>query len=122
MLEKMVPDIIRTAELVQEIASGSSEQHTGSTQIKSAILELDRVVQQNSAESEEVASSSEELASHAALLQDTISFFRLGGHAPRQPSAAPKAAPKHKRPKPKAVGSSGIALEMSDNDSGFERF
>ena len=121
MLEKMVPDIIRTAELVQEIASGSSEQHTGSTQIKSAILELDRVVQQNSAESEEVASSSEELASHAALLQDTISFFRLGGQAPMQPSAAPKAA-KHKGPKPKAVGSSGIALEMSENDSDFERF
>jgi len=124
MLQKMVPDIIRTAELVQEIAAGSTEQQNGSNQIKSAIMELDRVVQQNSAESEEVASSSEELASHAALLQETISFFQLGTQAPR-PAARPTPSGKP-RPGPKAAPairakSSGIALEMADDDS-FERF
>jgi len=121
MLEKMVPDIIRTAELVQEIASGSTEQHTGSTQIKSAILELDRVVQQNSAESEEVASSSEELASHAALLQDSIGFFRLGGYGVK-PTAKPKpVVGRGPKAKPKALGS-GVALDMNETDEDFERF
>jgi len=129
MLEKMVPDITKTAELVQEIATGSHEQQTGSTQIKNAMLELDRVVQQNSAESEEVAASSEELASHATLLQETIGFFHLegmtGGHAPsvrvaRQ--AAPKPLPQATPPGPK-VRPSGVALEMGDDDDGgFERF
>ncbi|MDD3312165.1 methyl-accepting chemotaxis protein [Pseudodesulfovibrio sp.] len=123
MLQKMVPDIIRTAELVQEIAAGSTEQQEGSNQIKHAIMELDRVVQQNSAESEEVASSSEELASHAALLQETISFFRLGAHAPVQTRRA--APPVSGKPGAKArpavrAKSSGAALEMADDS--FERF
>ena len=126
MLEQMVPDITRTAELVQEISSASIEQSSGSSQIKQAILELDRVVQQNSAESEELAASSEELAGHAAQLQQVIGFFHLrnGGTAPSTavnvtrsvqpkplPASAPKATPK----------SSGMDLNM-DNESDFERF
>ncbi|MEF2230707.1 MAG: Cache 3/Cache 2 fusion domain-containing protein [Pseudodesulfovibrio sp.] len=113
MLGKMVPDIIRTAELVQEITAGSTEQHTGSTQIKSAILELDRVVQQNSAESEEVASSSEELASHAALLQQTIGFFRLDGETARRTAKAKPALRGQSRTR--AIGN-GVALEMADGE------
>ena len=136
MLEKMVPDITRTAELVQEITTGSNEQQTGSSQIKNAMLELDRVVQQNSAESEEVAASSEELASHAALLQESIGYFRLGASGGRRSAAvqAPKAArktvtraPAKSLPpaaaKPRNSGG-GVSLDMDDgdDDSGFERF
>ncbi len=124
MLEQMVPDITKTAELIQEIAAASIEQHEGSAQINSAILELDRVVQQNTAESEEVAASSEELASHASVMQQAIGYFRLANHG-RQPSPMAKTV---KRTAPKALSSthpgtpaSGIALDMSD-DTDFERF
>ncbi|MBI9079625.1 MAG: Cache 3/Cache 2 fusion domain-containing protein [Pseudodesulfovibrio sp.] len=123
LLDKMVPDITKTAELVQEIAAGSQEQHTGSNQIKTAIQELDSVVQQNTAEAEHVAASSEELASHAALLQETIGFFHLTrdnqtstvrvakSHAPKPlPATAPKARP------------AGLALDMQDDSEEFERF
>jgi methyl-accepting chemotaxis protein len=74
----IVPDIKRTAELVQEISASSSEQNSGAEQINAAIMQLDQVVQQNASASEESASMSEELAAQAEQMQATISFFRLG--------------------------------------------
>ena len=77
MLEKMVPDIRRTAELVQEISAASREQTSGAAQINQAIQQLDQVVQQNASSAEEVSSTSQELASQAQQLQSTMSFFRI---------------------------------------------
>jgi len=127
MLQKMVPDITKTAELVQEITAGSQEQHTGSSQIKTAIMELDSVVQQNTAESEHVAASSQELASHASLLQESIGFFRLANTA-GYPAPTVQVA---KRPASKSLPQAqpatapqkqGTALDMVDDDGEFERF
>ena len=77
MLLKMVPDIQRTAELVQEIAAASNEQNSGADQINKALQQLDQVTQQNATASEELASTSEELSGQAGQLQTTISFFEL---------------------------------------------
>jgi methyl-accepting chemotaxis protein len=83
MLEKMLPDIQKTAELVQEISASSREQDTGAEQINKAIQQLDQVIQQNASASEEMASTSEELSSQAEQLKEAISFFRidLGGRS-----------------------------------------
>lgn len=75
MLEKLVPDIQKTSELVQEISAASAEQNAGVEQINRALQQLDTIVQQNATAAEEVASSSEELAAQAQLLQDNMSFF-----------------------------------------------
>ncbi|SHO43456.1 Methyl-accepting chemotaxis protein [Desulfopila aestuarii DSM 18488] len=77
MLAQMVPDIQRTAELVQEISAASKEQDTGAEQVNQAITQLDQVIQQNASASEEMASTSEELSSQAEQLQDTIAFFKV---------------------------------------------
>ncbi len=77
MLVKLVPDIQKTAELVQEISAASSEQNKGASQINSAIQQLDNVTQQNSAVSEGMSSTAEELASQAEHLQGTIVFFKV---------------------------------------------
>jgi methyl-accepting chemotaxis protein len=77
MLSKLVPDIKKTAELVQEITAACREQDVGSAQINQAIQQLDKVGQQNASASEQVSSTSEELASQAEQLQSTISFFRI---------------------------------------------
>lgn len=77
MLAKMVPDIQRTAELVQEIATASKEQDTGAEQVNRAIMQLDQVIQQNASASEEMASTSEELSSQAEQLQAAIAFFKV---------------------------------------------
>ncbi len=77
MLARIVPDIQKTANLVQEITAASNEQNTGADQINSAIQQLDQVIQQNASLSEEMASTSEELAGQARQLQQTIAFFKV---------------------------------------------
>jgi methyl-accepting chemotaxis protein len=77
LLEKMLPDIQKTAELVQEISASSKEQDSGAEQISKAIQQLDSVIQQNASASEEMASTSEELSSQAEQLKETISFFTI---------------------------------------------
>ena len=143
MLTKMVPDIQRTAELVQEIAAASAEQNAGAGQINKAVQELDKVIQQNAAASEEMASTSEELSGQAVQMQETISFFRVNdsaGYATRKPTPAKAhkavAAPVHEtmqrsleRHAGLEAGSNGkgddtgIVISMEDaDDSAFERY
>ena len=80
MLEALVPDIQKTAELVQEISAASGEQTTGADQIQKAIEQLDQVTQQNASASEEMASTSEELSSQSQHLQATIAYFKIGAN------------------------------------------
>jgi methyl-accepting chemotaxis protein len=77
MLNKMVPDIQKTAELVQEIAAASREQNSGAEQVNKAVQQLDQVIQQNATASEELSSTAEELSSQAQQLQDTMAFFKI---------------------------------------------
>ena len=90
MLNKLVPDIQKTAELVQEISTASNEQNSGTEQINKAIQQLDQVIQQNAGASEEMASTSEELSSQAEQLQHAIAFFRVDSNG----SSAEKAVKK----------------------------
>jgi methyl-accepting chemotaxis protein len=76
-IHMMIPDIKRTADLVQEISASSNEQDSGAQQINQAILQLDQVVQQNASASEEAASMAEELFGQAEQLKETIQFFHL---------------------------------------------
>jgi methyl-accepting chemotaxis protein len=98
MLDKLVPDIKKTSDLVKEIAAGSEEQNAGAAQINKAVQELDKVIQQNASASEEMASSSEELASQAEQLQSAIEFFKVtddtsaAGRRAKQAAAAHHAA------------------------------
>ncbi|MEF2230862.1 MAG: methyl-accepting chemotaxis protein [Pseudodesulfovibrio sp.] len=82
MLEKMVPDIRRTSDLVQEIAAASGEQAEGAREINAGIRELEAIIQQNAAASEELAGTAEKLSSQARVLQQSISYFRMEGEAP----------------------------------------
>ncbi len=79
MLIRIVPDIQKTAELVQEINAASSEQNSGADQVNKAIQQLDQVIQQNASASEEMASTAEALSSQAEQLQETIAFFKIEG-------------------------------------------
>ncbi|MDH5602714.1 MAG: methyl-accepting chemotaxis protein, partial [Cyclobacteriaceae bacterium] len=76
MLSNIVPEIQKTADLVQEITASSAEMSSGTDQINGAIQSLNEIVQRNAAASEEVASSSEELNSQASELKAIISFFK----------------------------------------------
>jgi methyl-accepting chemotaxis protein len=77
LLEKMLPGINKTADLVQEITAASEEQSSGAGQISSAMSQLDKVTQQNAASSEELAATAQEMRGRAENLQSMISFFTL---------------------------------------------
>jgi methyl-accepting chemotaxis protein len=131
MLARLVPDIRRTAELVTEISAACREQDIGASQINEAIQQLDKVTQMNAAASDQISSTSEELASQAEDLQHSIAFFRIGHERPasalvrRTPApsraTAPKAAPKPaaKAPRRNSVAEqkerlAGFALNLTD--------
>ena len=78
LLQKIVPDIQKTAVLVQEIAAASLEQNAGANQVNNAIMQLNAVTQKNAAAAEEMSSSAEELASQAEQLNDLIAFYKTG--------------------------------------------
>jgi methyl-accepting chemotaxis protein len=140
MLGKLVPDIQRTAELVQEISAACREQDTGAEQINTALQQLQKVIQQNAAAAEEMASTTEELNGQSEQLVNALGFFRTGeqGGVPTARVAAPKpvrhAAPASAKParpsKPNGHGSSkgapGVHLNLKENsdelDREFERF
>ena len=143
MLTHLVPDIKRTAELVEEITAACREQDVGSSQINQAIQQLDQVTQQNAAASEQVSSTSEELTSQAEQLQSTIAYFKIdeGGSSAhaidgavsklKAKVATMKAAVAHPAAKagaykPKAAaGGKGFALELQpgedETDAHFKR-
>ena len=77
MLMKLVPDIQKTSELVQEITASSREQASGADQINSAIQQLNHVIQQNAGSAEEMSSTAQELSSQAEQLRAAISFFKV---------------------------------------------
>ncbi|WP_437178067.1 methyl-accepting chemotaxis protein [Geomonas diazotrophica] len=138
LLGEILPNIQRTAELVQEISAASTEQDGGAQQINQAIQVLDQVIQKNATVAEEMASTAEELSSQAAQLQSTVSFFqvrdndapagRLAEGVKRQSGRAAASmtyAATATKGSPKARGKQaaidkGVALNLDHND--FERF
>jgi methyl-accepting chemotaxis protein len=108
MLDKLVPDIRKTADLVKEITVASQEQNNGAAQINKAVQELDKIIQQTASASEEMASSSEELASQAEQLQSTIEFFKVNEEGGRGASIARRV--KAPAPHPVAQAKSATAL------------
>ncbi len=134
MLDKLVPDIQRTAELVQEITAASKEQDTGAEQINKALQQLEQVIQQNASAAEEMASTTEELTGQSEQLVSALSFFktedeadapRRGGKPPR-PAHAGKPVPQAAAGGSKASAKGGVKLRLSDKkdelDGEFERY
>ncbi|MBF0370663.1 MAG: methyl-accepting chemotaxis protein [Magnetococcales bacterium] len=130
IINTLVPDIQKTAELVQEIAAASQEQNQGADQINQSIQQLDGVIQQNAGASEEMAATSEELNAQADQMSQSISFFKVDNSGarravsptPRKPAASrsiPAARPAAALPAPAAAG--GAAINMGGDDE-FESF
>ncbi|MEW6669069.1 MAG: methyl-accepting chemotaxis protein [Thermodesulfobacteriota bacterium] len=97
MLAKLVPDIQKTAELVQEISAASNEQNAGAEQINKAIQQLDQVIQQNASASEELSTTAEQLSAQAEQLQSTMAFFRLNGTNEKRVERTPAKGDKGQR-------------------------
>ncbi|PZX11363.1 methyl-accepting chemotaxis protein [Palleronia aestuarii] len=82
MLDALVPNIQRTADLVAEISASTREQNVGAEQINQAIRELNEVVQQNATAAETSAATSQELAAQSQQLTSVISYFQMEASQP----------------------------------------
>jgi len=132
-LEELVPDIRRTADLIQEIAAASAEQSSGAEQIAKGVSQMDTVVQNNASSSEELAATSEELSAQARQLVETIAFFKLRTEGaadaapPKRTSEQPKRiqAPAEDRaqaPAAKPAGTTGMTLPNDEDGENIEEF
>jgi len=131
LLEKMVPDIAKTAELVQEISASSDEQSTGVGQISQSMQHLDSVTQQNAATSEELAATAQEMRSNAQGLQQVIGFFTLDKvdeqkvqrtTQPISPALQTRAAAPVKTPKIPVLTDRNEKTDSAVDETKFERF
>lgn len=77
MLGELVPDIQKTAAMVQEIAVASREQSTAVGTVNHAIQQLDQVIQSNARSSEGLSATSEHLSAQAVELKTAIAFFGM---------------------------------------------
>jgi len=80
-LKKIVPEIEKTANLIQGIKLASAEQEVGINQINNAIQQLNNIAQQNAFSSENMATSAQDLSILSEKLKKTISFFQVGAEA-----------------------------------------
>lgn len=83
-LEEIAEEARKVNDLVAEIAAASNEQSQGIEQIGAAIGQMDKVTQQNAANSEESASAAEELSAQAAELKAMTGSFKLSANLSAQ--------------------------------------
>ncbi|WP_051797107.1 methyl-accepting chemotaxis protein [Catenuloplanes japonicus] len=86
LLNTIIPSIIRTSDLVQEIAAASGEQSTGVRQINIAMNQIGKVTEQTASSSEELAATAEEMSAQTTQLQQMMDFFVVGAPGGRRPA------------------------------------
>ncbi len=117
LLEAIVPNIVETADLVQDITNASEEQSEGVSQITSAMTMLDTNTQKNSAASEELAATAKEINVQIDALVGQLSFFKLAssGQAHGIEGHVPEAAPD-------SSSSWQGSVATDDDDANFKPF
>jgi len=134
LLEAIVPNIDKTARLVQEITAASKEQNSGAEQVNNALQELNNVVQRNASASEEIAHNADDLSNKGNQLKDAISFFKIDEAAIRkgvlatnsgsekgvhQPISTPQTANTTETPQKASTTqeNAGVEIKLDGNES-----
>nr|WP_307728975.1 methyl-accepting chemotaxis protein [Massilia sp. IC2-477] len=88
-MQEIVRSIGQVTVIMNEIANASEEQRAGIEQVNGAIVEMDRVTQQNAALVEEAAAAAAAMQEQAAALSQVVGTFRLerGAQVQAQPAA-----------------------------------
>ncbi len=76
-LGEIAQHVIKTTDLVDEIAAASNEQAQGVAQVAQGLQQIDQTTQQNTANAEETSAAAQELASQVANLRNLMMRFRL---------------------------------------------
>lgn len=76
-MQKIIPSIIKSSEMIQEVVASIQELEGGIEQINSAIQQLNNVTQNNAASAEEINASADVLNSGANDLSKLVAFFKI---------------------------------------------
>jgi methyl-accepting chemotaxis protein len=106
---QILQSVIKTADLVGEIAAAGSEQAHSITQISQGLGQIDQVTQRSTASAEELASSAQELATNATHANEMLRRFRIRGgeDGPPAPMHSPAPALLPARKRSASVGGNG---------------
>jgi methyl-accepting chemotaxis protein len=89
-LMEIVEGVVKVTSIVQDIASASRDQSSGIGQVNTAVMQMDRVTQQNAALVEEASRAAQVVANETYELEDMMTFFRtssMSSHAFARPHA-----------------------------------
>lgn len=94
-LAALVPRILRTSEIVNDVSTSASAQAQQVSHVGKAMEQVDEVTQRNAAAAEELAAMAEEMTAQSESLQQMLATFRgvraVSARAAKPPSAAPAA-------------------------------
>lgn len=76
LINKIVPEINKTADVIEEIVISSREQNNGAEQINTSIIQLSQITQHNSAAAEELSSGAEELQEQVENMNNMVGYFK----------------------------------------------
>jgi methyl-accepting chemotaxis protein len=99
-MEEIVQSVKRVTDIMAEISAASQEQRGGIEQVNTAIVQMDKVTQQNAALVEEAAAAAKSMEDQTGSMVEMVAQFRLSdgfAAAPAKAAAAPL----------KATGSAG---------------
>ena len=119
-LEQLIPEIIKSANLVNDIVIASKEQLSSVEMINNSIGQLTSITNENSASAEEMSASAEELSAQAEHLNSLISGFNIGSSS-NDINTLKKEAKKEFPTKE----TKGFEIDLSQNDKlddDFEEF
>lgn len=118
ILTDIVDGSRKVNDLIAEIASASKEQAEGIKQITEGVTAMDKVTQENSANSEESAAAATQLNEQAQTLNQMIGQFNLGGSSPAGAASAVAIQPKVKQPetKPAAPAKPQEVIPLDDEE------
>ncbi len=126
LIDEILPNVQKTAGLVQEISSASSEQSRGVDQINEAVTQLDSAAQLSASSAEQLAATAGDMSTQVATLVEAINFFKLGESEkilpktklPPTQSSPDKVTPRFIKPIKKEVHDDAHDYDKND----FEKF
>jgi methyl-accepting chemotaxis protein len=116
--DAILADVVKTADLIGEIAAASNEQALGLSQISTGLTQIDQVTQRNTASAEQTAAASTELTASAGRVRDIARRFRL----PADPADAAEDDPTRSPREALARAGSRPAPSIAHDDHPLARY
>jgi methyl-accepting chemotaxis protein len=110
-MNEIVASVQRVSDIIGEISAATGEQSGGIGLVNTAVADLDRMTQQNSALVEESAAAAESLKEQAARLSQVVGGFQLGTatKTPPQAKASTSVSSTPTPPSPAVVARQAVA-------------